>query len=121
MLGANIIAALIAIGATIVVVHAQHRDARHQLQPAEEQPADMLERNFTDFMQIRDVLNVFSVEHVGNLWPEFAAQLNGNCSKDLFEYLQALEQGVMWAMQSEFVFYLANVCMLCENLSESER
>lgn len=62
---------------------------------------NLMQRNFTDFMQIRDVLNVFSVEHIGSLWPEFSRQLKGKCAGDLLEYLQALKKGAMWAMQSE--------------------
>lgn len=71
-------------------------DAGHQ---------QLMQRNFTDFMQIRDVLNVFSVEHIGQLWPEFSGQLSGPCATDLLEYLQALEQGAMWAMQSKCALF----------------
>lgn len=57
--------------------------------------------NFTDFVRARDVLNVFSVDHIASLWPQLESRLNDNCSKDLMEYLQGLEAGAMWAMQSK--------------------
>lgn len=59
--------------------------------------------NFTDFLRIRDVMNVFGVDHIASVWPQLEARLNANCSQDLMDYLQGLEAGKMWAMQSRFL------------------
>lgn len=75
----------------------KHHHQQRELDARASEP----QRNHTEFLQIRDVLNVFSVEHIGHLWPEMAVHLNRQCAKDLLDYMQALERGSMWAMQSK--------------------
>lgn len=77
------------------------------------------QHNFTDFVRIRDVMNVFGVDHIAGVWPQLQRRLNRNCSQDLMEYLEGLEEGKMWAMQSRFcdviihyivLFFFLNMC-----------
>lgn len=58
------------------------------------------QHNFTDFVRVRDIMNVFGVDHIASVWPQLERQLSGGCSKDLMEYMQGLEAGKLWAMQS---------------------
>lgn len=80
-----------------IIDRQKHHHQQRELDARAAEP----QRNHTEFLQIRDVLNVFSVEHIGHLWPEMSAQLSGQCARDLLVYMQALEEGSMWAMQSE--------------------
>lgn len=58
-------------------------------------------QNYTDLLRISDVLDVFNVRHIGAQWSVFEKKLNANCSKDIQEYLQALQMAEMWALKSK--------------------
>lgn len=62
-------------------------------------------QNYTDLLRIGDVLDVFNVRHIGAQWSVFEKKLNANCSKDIQEYLQALQTAEMWALKSKQIYY----------------
>ena len=58
--------------------------------------------NVTNLKRVSEILNVFSVENIGINWNTIESKLNSNCSKDLLEYLDALQKGRIWSLKSEF-------------------
>lgn len=70
-------------------------------------------QNYTDLLRISDVLDVFNVRHIGAQWSVFEKKLNANCSKDIQEYLQALQMAEMWALKSKclLIIYIDYIFM----------
>lgn len=63
---------------------------------------DLVGQNYTNLIRIGDVLDVFNVKRIGSMWSLMRHHLNANCSKDLQEYLEALETAEMWALKSNY-------------------
>lgn len=57
--------------------------------------------NISNLIRIGDILNVFRIESIGASWGSFRSRVNGNCSKDLFDYIKGLEAGKSWAVKSK--------------------
>lgn len=71
------------------------------------QEASIGTQNYTDLLRMSDVLDVFNVRHIGAQWSVFGKKLNANCSKDIQEYLQALQMAEMWALKSKCLLFIS--------------
>lgn len=64
---------------------------------------------FTNLTRISDMLNVFNVQNIGSFWNVLDKHLNRNCSKDMYDYLEGLRNGKIWALKSKFICSFYNV------------
>lgn len=57
--------------------------------------------NFTNFVRLADVLDIFNIEEVARVWHQHESEFNHNCSKHMKEYFRGLQKGHLWAVKSE--------------------
>lgn len=58
--------------------------------------------NFTDFVRLADVLDIFNLEELARAWHQHESIFNHNCSTHMKEYFRALQKGHLWAVKSKF-------------------
>lgn len=59
-----------------------------------------VDQNFTNLIRINELLDVFNIENVGASWASIQGHLNANCSRDMTDYFQGLQDGDVWAIKS---------------------
>lgn len=57
--------------------------------------------DLTNSLRLKDMLNVFDVNYLASKWITVRSDYSANCSKDIYKYLQGLQNAHMWAMKSE--------------------
>lgn len=57
--------------------------------------------NFTNLLRLSNVLNVFSIEELANVWIRHEHEFSANCSRNMREYFHGLQRGNLWAVKSE--------------------
>lgn len=103
-----IINSLVVLVAIVTMISGQSTEDSYR-----KQEATIGTQNYTDLLRISDVLDVFNVKHIGAQWSVFEKKLNANCSKDIQEYLQALQTAEVWALKSKY-FYLDGILKFLE-------
>lgn len=80
------------IFALVISVHAKSenvRNIKHEV------------RNYANLTRLEDILNLFNIDKIGSSWKELNAQVGRECSRDMTEYLNGLEEKKIWALKSK--------------------
>lgn len=88
--------------------------------PANEQPKvkseDVTISNYGNLTSIRELLELFSIEYIGNEWMSIHKTLSHQCSRDTTKYLNGLSQRSAWAIKSKLeVVALREEFLVCYN------
>lgn len=72
--------------------------------------ASSLVRNYNNLTRIGDILDLFSVDVIGQNWSEkIHKRLSSGCAFNMMEYLSGLEQKEIWAIKSKMLECLSAV------------
>uniref|UniRef100_A0A1A9Z1Q8 Uncharacterized protein n=1 Tax=Glossina pallidipes TaxID=7398 RepID=A0A1A9Z1Q8_GLOPL len=55
---------------------------------------------FSNLPQLRDALNIFDISYLAKQWFNIQKDVSLNCSKDIYKYLNALNNSSMWALKT---------------------
>lgn len=58
---------------------------------------------FSNLPQLRDALNIFDISYLAKQWFNIQKDVSLNCSKDIYKYLNALNNSSMWALKSKLI------------------
>jgi hypothetical protein len=58
-------------------------------------------RNYANLTRLEDILNLFNIDKIGSSWKELNTHVNRECSRDMTEYLNGLEEKKIWALKSK--------------------
>lgn len=58
-------------------------------------------RNYANITRLEDILNLFNINKIGSSWKELSTQVTRECSRDMTEYLDGLEEKKIWALKSK--------------------
>lgn len=62
-------------------------------------------KNYTNLIRINELLDVFNIQNVGASWSIIRGLLGNNCSRDMIDYFQGLQDGDVWAIKSMLGFF----------------
>lgn len=67
------------------------------------------QQNVTNLWSLEDLLDIYSPSRLVNVWNKSEElHLTGKCRKDMEEFLNALKNGNLWALQSKLYYWLYN-------------
>uniref|UniRef100_A0A1B0FQH3 Nose resistant-to-fluoxetine protein N-terminal domain-containing protein n=1 Tax=Glossina morsitans morsitans TaxID=37546 RepID=A0A1B0FQH3_GLOMM len=56
---------------------------------------------FSNLPQLRDALNIFDISYLAKQWFNIQKDVSLNCSKDIYKYLNALNNSSIWALKMD--------------------
>uniref|UniRef100_A0A1B0ANG0 Uncharacterized protein n=1 Tax=Glossina palpalis gambiensis TaxID=67801 RepID=A0A1B0ANG0_9MUSC len=57
--------------------------------------------DFSNLPQLRDALNIFDINYLAKQWFHIQKDVSLNCSKDIYKYLNALNNSSLWALKKK--------------------